>query len=101
MIGLLMERVYDEDVICEEAMAMGHPVTNVGEYVFELAKRHGVSYAKTPADKLAEAITKLSDDDVEMDRIELLIIALERAGVISGAEVVPLHVNYLREKLGV
>lgn len=38
-------------------------------------------------------------DGVEMDGIELLILALERAGVVPSEMVVPLHINYLRETL--
>jgi hypothetical protein len=77
------------------------PVKGLEEYIVDLANRHGVIYNKTPYDELAETITKLSDDEVEMDEVELLLIALERAGVIGSEYVVPLHVNYLREKLHV
>jgi len=48
---------------------------------------------------LAEVITRLGDDSVKMDHIALLLLALERAGVIPTEDVVPLHINYLREKL--
>ena len=47
-----------------------------------------------------EVITRLADDDVEMDDVELLLIALERAGVLASEYVVPLHINYY-EKLNV
>jgi hypothetical protein len=77
------------------------PVVGVSEFIVGLANSHGVIYHKTPYDELAETITRLSDDDVEMDDVELLLIALERAGVIGSEYVVPLHVNYLREKLNV
>lgn len=72
---------------------------NVREYIIELARKHNVKYVETDTDRLANMITRLSDDDVEMDDVELLLIALERAGVIGGEYVVPLHVKYLREKL--
>ncbi len=75
--------------------------SSIAEYITELAKKHGVSYIRTPDDALAEVITNLADDDVKMDRIELLLIALERTGVIASDSVVPLHINYLREKLNV
>lgn len=74
------------------------PVKGVSEFIVDLATSHGVNYTKTSYDELAETITNLSDDDVEMDDVELLLIALERAGVIGSEYVVPLHVNYLREK---
>lgn len=47
---------------------------------------------------IAEVITRLADDEGEMDDVELLL-ALERAGVVASQDVVPLHVYYLREKL--
>ena len=77
------------------------PTSNVGEYVHRLASQHGVCYVKTADDALADVITRLADDEVAMDEVELLLLALERAGAIASADVVPLHVNYLREKFGV
>jgi len=74
------------------------PKRGVGEHIRRLAAQHNVAYAKTAGDELACAITRLSGDDVEMDEVELLLIALERAGVVSSEEVLPLHVSYLREK---
>jgi len=76
------------------------PTVGVAEFITFLAKTHGVHYAPTPGDALAEVITKLADDEVRMDKVELLILALERAGVIASEAVVPLHINYLREKFG-
>lgn len=67
-------------------------------FIVELAERHGVNYTKTPADNLADIFSRLSDKDVEYDETELLLLALERAGVIPSEEVLPLHVKYLREK---
>jgi hypothetical protein len=75
------------------------PTHNIAAFVIELAKLHNVTYTKTSIDELADVITNLADDDVKMDRIELLLIALERAGVIASDNIVPLHINYLREKL--
>ena len=66
-----------------------------------LASRYRVTYVKTPYDELAKVITRLADDDIEMDEFELLLIALERAGIIASKNVVPLHVSYLQEKLNV
>ncbi|MEQ1667929.1 MAG: hypothetical protein ABL868_05690 [Sulfuriferula sp.] len=77
------------------------PTRGLTKYIIDLAKQHGVKYVKTSADELAEVITRLADDNVEMDEIELLLIALERAGVVASEQVVPLHVNYLQEKLNV
>jgi hypothetical protein len=75
------------------------PASGLADYITGLARQHGVHYAETSNDALAEAITRLADDRVEMDPIALLLLALERAGVIPSEDVVPLHINYLREKL--
>lgn len=77
------------------------PVSGLRDYILGLASTHGVAYVETPTDKQADAITRLSDDDVHLDEIERLLIALERAGVVASDSVVPLHINYLREKLNV
>lgn len=74
------------------------PKRGVGEHIRKLAAQHNVAYAKTIGDEMASVITRLSGDEVEMDEVELLLIALERAGVVSSEEVLPLHVSYLREK---
>ena len=77
------------------------PTTGLADYITGLARQHGVHYAKTSNDALAEVVTRLADDNVEMDQVVLLLLALERAGVIPSEDVVPLHINYLREKLNV
>jgi hypothetical protein len=77
------------------------PVSGLRDYILGLASAHGVTYVETPVDKLADTITRLSDDEVHLDEIECLLIALERAGVVACDSVVPLHINYLREKLDV
>ncbi|MGZ5780872.1 MAG: hypothetical protein ACXWIN_07950 [Burkholderiaceae bacterium] len=74
------------------------PTTGLEQFIVDLAKQHGITYAKAPLDDLAEVITRLSDDNIEMDHVELLLIALERAGIVASEYVVPLHINYLREK---
>lgn len=77
------------------------PTTEFAKYITELAQAHGVRYTMTANDALAGVITQLADDYVALDEIELLLLALERAGVIASENIVPLHINYLREKLNV
>lgn len=77
------------------------PTTRVAEYISGLARRHGVAYIPTATDHLAKVLTHLSDDDVDLDNTELLIIALERAGLLPNEEVIHIHSNYLHEKFGV
>lgn len=57
-------------------------------------------YRRTATDDLADAMTRLADDDVTLDEVERLMIALRRAGVLTADNFVPLQVKYLREKFG-
>ena len=66
--------------------------------IVTLAESAGVCYQRTSDDDLAEVISRLSDAEVETDDIEGLVVALKRAGVISGAEMVELLGDYLEEK---
>ena len=74
------------------------PTADIGDYIRELANRHDVTYVMTHGDRLANTFARLSDDDVELDEVVLLLIALERAGVIPSEAVVPLHIRYLPER---
>ena len=62
-----------------------------------LAERHKVSYFPTEIDTWAQSVTRLAGDDVELDEIELLLIALQRAGHLSRPDALGLQVRYLRE----
>ena len=42
-------------------------------------------------------ITRLTGDDVELDEIEQLLIALQRSGHLSRAEMIQLQANFLRD----
>ncbi|BCO31155.1 hypothetical protein TspCOW1_12580 [Thiohalobacter sp. COW1] len=76
------------------------PTTGVAKYIADLAIQHNIHYVRTEGDAMADVIARVVDDEVIMDDVELLLLALERAGVIASKDVVPLHVNYLREKFG-
>jgi len=76
------------------------PKSGIGSFISSLAKENGVTYLETPHDKLAHVITRLSDDNVVLDEQELLLIALQRAGVIPKASVIRLQARYLNEKFG-
>jgi hypothetical protein len=66
-------------------------------HIRTLAEKHHVTYVKTRRDVLAHHITRLAGDDVELDEIEQLLIALQRSGHLSRAEMVQLQASYLRE----
>jgi hypothetical protein len=62
-----------------------------------LAQRNHVAYLRTANDALANHITRLAGDDVELDPVELMVIALQRAGHLSRIQAVRLQARYLRE----
>lgn len=74
------------------------PTSGLAEYITNLGRQHGVQYERTPNDAIADVITALADDEVKLDGVASLLLALERAGILRSEEIVPLHVNYLREK---
>jgi hypothetical protein len=65
--------------------------------VRKLAEKHHVAYVRTHSDALAHHITRLAGDRVELDEVERLLIALQRAGHLSRVEAVRLQASYLRE----
>jgi hypothetical protein len=72
-------------------------LSETGQTILHLAERHGVSYTPTARDAWAREITRLAGDDVILDDVELLLIALQRTGHLSRPEALRLQVNYLRE----
>jgi hypothetical protein len=62
-----------------------------------MAQEHQVAYSRTEHDLLAQHITRLAGDDVQLDEIEQLLIALQRDGHLTRAEMIQLQANYLRE----
>ncbi len=73
------------------------PKTDAAGTIRALAARHKIAYVETATDILGHHITRLAGDDVELDDMQRLLIALERAGTISGRDAVRLHVAYLNE----
>ena len=61
-----------------------------------LASTHGISAAPKPIDDFANTVSRLSDTEVTFDRVERLLLALTRAGLVTDAERFALHAAYLR-----
>jgi hypothetical protein len=74
-----------------------HPHGATATHIRKLAQQHHVAYVRTRNDALAHHITRLADDHVELDEVEQLLIALQRAGHLSRRELVRLQASYLRE----
>lgn len=75
----------------------GRTESPVAGRIRKMARQHDVAYVPSPRDKLAHHITRLSGDDVELDEIEQLLVALQRCGHLSRTEMVQLQAAYLRE----
>lgn len=69
---------------------------DIARHVHRLARENRVIYQRGPRDALAENITQLSGDDVRLDETELLLIALQRAGVLTRRDAVRMQADYLR-----
>jgi hypothetical protein len=59
------------------------PLSKTASTIVSLARQYGVTYTPTTTDLWAQDVTRLADDDVMLDDIELLLIALQRAGHMS------------------
>lgn len=69
--------------------------TQIADDVRMLARVNKVRYEPGALDAMAGKITELAGDAVELDEIELLIVALGRAGVLSGPQAAKLQARYL------
>jgi hypothetical protein len=63
----------------------------------KMARDNHVVYRRTERDALAHHITRLAGDDVELDEIEQLLVALHRSGHLTRTEMIKLQASYLRE----
>jgi hypothetical protein len=66
--------------------------------VRDLARQHQISASRTELDDWADDVTRLAGDNVHLDEVEELIVALRRAGVVDGIELTRLHSRYLDER---
>lgn len=71
---------------------------SVADEIRALAAKHGVKAFRSELDDWADAVTRLAGDDVQLDDIEELLIALSRAGVIDGETRMTLFGRYSKEK---
>jgi hypothetical protein len=75
----------------------GNDEQAVATTVRALAEQYKVAYVTTATDVWAHHVTWLAGDDVKLDEIELLLIALQRSGHLSRPDALALQVRYLRE----
>ncbi|WP_367346038.1 hypothetical protein [Stenotrophomonas bentonitica] len=82
----------------ETKLLLTIPTTDVAEFIRNLADQHDIRPSVTAADQWAATITRLSDDEVTSGPVQDTLVALKRAGLISGYEMAALLVNFLREE---
>lgn len=71
---------------------------DIAAWIRSTARRHGVTFTTGPADAFADAVSRLSDAGVLLDSVEQELLAVERAGIVTGRQGVLLHAAYLRQK---
>lgn len=77
------------------------PVTNVASFVLDLAKQYGVRATRTRLDEFAEALTRLSGDEVVLDLVGQTLVALRENQLITGMQMNRMFVNHIRESASV
>ncbi len=76
------------------------PVADVGRFVIDFARRHGVHATRTKLDEFAEAVSRLSGDEIRLDQVGQTLVALRERGLVTGAQMNRLMFNHLRERKG-
>ena len=63
-----------------------------------LAQEYCITYDQTYFDRLADTSARLSNCDLELDETQLLLLELDRAGILTGEANSLLHLQYLDER---
>ncbi|MBD9441748.1 hypothetical protein [Pseudomonas sp. PDM04] len=71
---------------------------SVASEVRRLAKEHQVTTVRDDMSLMAEGITRLAGDVVELDGIEQLLVNLKKKGVLNKYETLKLQGRYLQER---
>jgi hypothetical protein len=73
------------------------PTQGVGAFIERFAHAHNVSGERTRLDDWTEAVSRAAGDDITLDRVERLLVAVKRLGLINGRQAARLLTNYMRE----
>ena len=63
-----------------------------------LAQEHHLIHNHSQLDEIGATFTRLSDNDVRLDRTQWLLVELNRAGILTGKDNTLLHARYLQER---
>lgn len=75
------------------------PKNKVQNEILKLAEKHHVVYKVGPRDAFAKDMSRLAGDEVRLDATGHLIVALQRAGVITRKKAVLLQAQYMRQAI--
>ena len=71
--------------------------SDIAEWVLATAKKRNVSVRRRlPTGRFARAVSRLSDAETNLDRVEELLVALRRSRIITPFQRGLLQVHYLR-----
>ena len=70
---------------------------SVADQIRALVQQHGISAERTKLDVWCDNVTRLAGDDVKLDDMEQMTVALGRTGAITPQQAADFHVAYLKE----
>jgi hypothetical protein len=73
-------------------------LTPTARRIWQMARREGIGFEPTYADRWAAAVTRLAGDEVTSDATDDLLVALRRAGKVSAREMASLLMAHHRER---
>lgn len=73
------------------------PKKNVAKWVADLAGQHGVTDKPNSIIALADTITGLSDDDVKLDSVGIMLVHLKEMGILTGRQIIQVKYAQLKE----
>jgi hypothetical protein len=63
-----------------------------------LAQKYNLVHDHSQLDEIGATFARLSDNEVELDRTQWLLVELNRAGILTGKDNTLLHARYLQER---
>jgi hypothetical protein len=81
-------------------LAKSTPQLTTKQKIQQLAQQHGITHQHSPLDEWGKAISRLADNEVELDETQWLLIELNRADILTGQDNSVLHFQYLQERDG-
>jgi hypothetical protein len=74
------------------------PQLTAEQTIRHLASQYGIVHHHSMLDEWCDKLSELSDGEVELDETQLLLVELDRAGILTGKDNTILHGQYLQER---